>query len=238
MHARTLVRIHYTGSPMQMTGPTARTPRLIVLVMVAGLPLAGGCARPDGRLPATAALAAPASAPGSTPAPPAAATAATAGAASATAGCLPGHDGYLRLRLRGAIDRDIDWPDAQLQCEGGPRPQHRGGRIAFAGPVQAGHRLRLVFGLTGLAAGHDAHNLPTNVTVIVEGAAQLYATLGDGKCSTAELTQRPLPTAAGAHRYRITARGFCLEPATAASGGRLLISRFDFAGPIDYEDNE
>ena len=50
---------------------------------------------------------------------------------SATSSCLPSHDGYLRVRLRGARDLDVDWHDADLECEGGERPGQGGLRLAF-----------------------------------------------------------------------------------------------------------
>jgi hypothetical protein len=36
--------------------------------------------------------------------------------------------------------------------------------------------------------------------------------------------------------YRIVARGYCTEPARAVRGqGAVLLSRFDFAGRVDFE---
>src|SRR5882762_6108290 len=68
--------------------------------------------------------------------------------AAAADSCLPGERGYLRARVRGAIDADIDWRGAQLHCEGGARPEGPGLRLSFGGPPDAqGRRLRLVFGI-------------------------------------------------------------------------------------------
>lgn len=91
--------------------------------------------------------------------------------------CLPGERGYLRVGLRGALDRDLDWRGAQLQCEGGARPTGRGLRVSFSGSSNdAGQRLRIVFGISIAPGAPSASNLPTNVTVIVEGENRLYAT--------------------------------------------------------------
>ncbi|MDB6088690.1 MAG: hypothetical protein JWN85_1474, partial [Gammaproteobacteria bacterium] len=39
--------------------------------------------------------------------------------------------------------------------------------------------------------------------------------------------------------YRIVARGFCISPASTLNGdGRILVSRFDFAGNATFEDEE
>lgn len=154
-------------------------------------------------------------------------------AAAPGAGCLPTRDGYLRARLRGARNLDIDWRNDDLQCDGGPRPGGRGIRLAFAGPLLAdGHRLRFVFGI-GEHEGHDAGDstsaLPANVTVIFEGESKLYSTRGEDKCTIDQLTRAPLT----AHTLRVVGRGFCIAPAAAIDGGdALLLSRFDFAGTM------
>jgi len=70
---------------------------------------------------------------------------ATSAVASAP-GCLPAGNGYLRARIRGALNLDVDWRNAELECQGEARPDGSGIRMSFAGPRRAdGHRLRLVF---------------------------------------------------------------------------------------------
>lgn len=153
--------------------------------------------------------------------------------------CLPTHDGYLRLRMRGESNLDIDWRDADMQCDGGPRPGQRGVRLTFAGPAQGGaHNLRFVFGIAAAPGARSAHNVPANVTVIFEGERKLFSTAGDGKCTIDELTEQSLPDQADRHLQRLTARGFCIAPATALAGkAGLLLSRFDFAGPVLEEED-
>ena len=83
-----------------------------------------------------------------TAAPAPATLAAPAAAESTTRGCLPTGNGYLRARIRGALDLDIDWHNAEIECDGGPRPDGSGLRVSFAGPRHSdGRRLRLVFGV-------------------------------------------------------------------------------------------
>jgi hypothetical protein len=156
----------------------------------------------------------------------------------ATSSCLPSHDGYLRVRLRGARDLDIDWHDADLECEGGERPGQGGLRLAFAGPVTSpGHRLRFVFGVATPPGIASSREVPTNVTVIFEGDNGLYSTRGDDKCTIDELTQAPMLARDGARSpagaLRVSGRGFCASPAAAIDGSdTLLLSRFDFAGLV------
>src|SRR5262249_9571242 len=90
--------------------------------------------------------------------------------ASKPGACLPGERGYLRASLRGAMDADLDWRGAPLQCEGGARPDGHGVRVSFLGPTDAnGHRLRIVFGIAATPGAARSNAVATNVTVIVEG---------------------------------------------------------------------
>jgi hypothetical protein len=162
--------------------------------------------------------------------------------ANGRAACLPGERGYLRASLRGAIDTELDWRGAGLQCEGGARPDDRGVRLSFLGPVDVeGRRLRLVFGIAALPGVNAHHATPTNITVIVEGRNQIYATQGDAKCTVEALAQEPLAfgQVAAGRVYRVAARGYCIDPAATLDGsGHLYINRFDFAGEARFEDNE
>jgi hypothetical protein len=154
-------------------------------------------------------------------------------------GCLITGNGYLRARIRGAMNLDVNWHDAEMQCEGGPRPDGSGLRVAFAGPRHAdGRRLRLVFGVDSAREGHGGHELPTNLTVIFEGEDRLFATRGDDHCTVDELRQERVGALGGGVRsWRIVARGFCIAPAsTLSSDARILVSSFDFAGSAVFED--
>jgi hypothetical protein len=170
-----------------------------------------------GIAPAAASITAPESPPAAAP---------TAG------GCLPSHDGYLRLRMRGDSSMDIDWHDADMQCDGGTRPDQKGMRLTFAGAApDTQTRLRFVFGIASRTGLRRSRGVPANVTVIFEGGGRLFSTRGDDKCTIDELAQAHIVGASGPHRLRVSGRGFCIGPAAAADGGEgVLLSRFDFAG--------
>ncbi len=165
-----------------------------------------------------------------------------AGSASAPKpahGCLASGNGYLRATIRGAMSLDVNWHNAEMECEGGPRPDGSGVRVAFAGPRHPdGRRLRLVFGVESLQEGHPAHDLPTNLTVIFEGEERLFATRGDDHCTVDELQQERVGALGGTLRaWRIIARGFCVAPASNLTGdARILVSSFDFAGVAQFDD--
>jgi hypothetical protein len=156
-------------------------------------------------------------------------------------GCFASDDGYLRARLRGAVDLDLDWKDSQMECEGGPRPSGNGVRVSIGGPDRGeGRRIRLVFGIAGIGEGRGGQSLRTNVTILFEGERRVFATLGDDKCTVDSLTQQRVETL-GTDRaiYRVEARGFCLGPATSLSKGeRLLLTSFDFAGRVEFNDDD
>ncbi|TLY60409.1 MAG: hypothetical protein E6K48_09255 [Gammaproteobacteria bacterium] len=159
-------------------------------------------------------------APGSTAAPPAAASLSPAApppaAPAVSHGCLPTGNGYLRARIRGALNLDINWHNADIECDGGLRPDGSALRMSFAGPPHGdGRRLRLVFGVRAV-----------------------HETRGDEHCTVDELRQERLGALGGPLRtWRVVARGFCTSPASALnSDARILVTRFDFAGNAVFED--
>jgi len=160
---------------------------------------------------------------------------------SQSTGCLAAGDGYLRARVRGALDLDLDWKDGQMQCDGAPRPSGNGVRVSIAGPLRGdGRRIRLVFGIGGIGEGASGATLRTNVTLLFEGENRLFATLGDDKCTTDSVSQSRVESL-GDHRaiYRIVARGFCIGPASNPTHTeRVVITSFDFAGRVEFGDDD
>lgn len=148
--------------------------------------------------------------------------------------CIGDGTGFMRARIRGALNMDLNWKDAELACGGEARPDGSGLRVSFAGPGPGGRVMRLVFGVRSAREGAPGKELPTNLTVLLDGG-RIFATRGDDKCTLDQLTQRSLPDKPGSRAWRIEARGFCVEPMNALAGnGRILISRFDFAGRIEF----
>ncbi len=160
--------------------------------------------------------------------------------------CLRSGQAYLRAHIRGAVRLDVDLRGPQLSCEGGPRFDGSGIRMAFEGRVGE-RRVRMVFGIDGAREGRPGRELPTNLTVIFEGEQQLFATQGDGNCTVDRLRQERIVAAKGdripssraaseTRSYRIVAHGFCIAPANDLSGKRrILVTTFDFAGRADFE---
>jgi hypothetical protein len=156
------------------------------------------------------------------------------GSVPSPAVCLSSGDGYLRARVAGAIDATIDWPNSGTRCEGEAKSEPAGVRMSFQRDPGSSPNLLFVFGLTGVRPGEAAREVAANLTVIVQGTNRIYGTLGDARCTVDSLTQRPLPAP---HSFRIEVRGFCTQPAHAVRGsGAVLVSTFEFAGVVNFED--
>ena len=171
---------------------------------------------------------------------PAAQSEPAAPAGSAAASCLPSGDGFLRARLDGALQLRLDWSNDGLQCEGMPRPEGKGIRMSFSRALDAqGRRLLIVFGIGGLSESSSGRALPANLTIVEEGGKQIFGTLGDDKCVVDNISQQLItPWRREARVYRVSGRGFCMQPARAVGGDAgVLMSSFDFAGQVRYEDS-
>jgi hypothetical protein len=157
----------------------------------------------------------------------------------ATTGCLPSGDGFLRARLDGALQLRLDWANEGLQCEGMPRPEGKGIRMSFSRALDdEGKRLVIVFGIAGLSESSSGRALPANLTIVEEGGKQIFGTLGDDKCVVDDVSQQLItPWRRESRTYRVSGRGFCMQPARAVGGeAGVLMSSFDFAGQVRYED--
>jgi len=134
------------------------------------------------------------------------------------------------------LETELDWGNHGTQCTGAVRPTDQGIRMQFIGRTRHGERLTIVIGIAGLREGATAKVVPVNVTLIREGTGEFYGTQGDDKCMLDHVAQQPLIGIPHRLRlYRVVARGFCTEPARSVRGqGSILISRFDYAGRVDF----
>jgi hypothetical protein len=133
----------------------------------------------------------------------------------------------------------LDWQNEGTQCEGMPRPEGNGIRLSFSRSLDSeGRRLLIVFGIAGLSESSSGRGLPANLTIIEEGGKQVFGTLGDDKCVVDELKQQLIGAwSARSRTYRVSGRGFCMQPARAVGGDAgVLMSSFDFAGQVEYGD--
>ena len=166
------------------------------------------------------------------PAPSTAAAQPEPSAASRPALCVPADEGSLHARLQGAVDAEINWAASVPQCKGGLRPDGDGVRLIYKGNLPEGPLL-VVIGIGPLRAGESARDVPVNLTLVREGTGRFFATQGNDKCAMDEVRQEP---AGEPQVYRLTGRGYCIQPARAVGGeGAVLMSRFDVTALVDYK---
>jgi len=87
--------------------------------------------------------------------------------------CLPDDSGYLRARLKGSIDTELDWGNASTECIRAVRPTDGGIRMRFKRQLdsdgKAGEPLVLVFGIAGYLLKKCNYPLAPLVLAIVLG---------------------------------------------------------------------
>lgn len=154
--------------------------------------------------------------------------------------CLPDGTGFLTMRLRGSIESEVRWNGPELECTGMSRPDGRGLRLRFAGPLEGAGTLAIVFAAPQLGMGVAARGVPVNVTLLDDAGERVYGTQGDHRCMFDAVEQQGLEGAAlPPLSFRVSARGFCTAPARAVDGdGAVLLTRFDFAGLVTYREDD
>jgi len=162
--------------------------------------------------------------------PPAAPAAANAGASPAASTC--GGEGFLSASLSGAIEAEIDWPDAELRCDSMRRPDDRGVRLRLSGVVR-GEQLAFIIALPELAAGQTGPGFDGVVTIMVEGSGRFFSTPNLGACWADIDTNAALADAAGAHVVAGTVD--CVAPLGEFNGDAYVDLRdLHFSGVGDW----
>ena len=149
--------------------------------------------------------------------------------------------GFVSASLHGAISAAVDWRGAGLTCEGMPRPDDDGARLRFAGSLtDAGgeRRVAIIFGIAGLTRGETGRELPTNVTLIEEGAGRFFGTPDQAGCWTDLDYQDALRDGPGG-RYAIGGTVYCVSPLAELNGGSSISStELEFSGVIGWGPRE
>ncbi len=143
-----------------------------------------------------------------------------------------GSDGFLATELFGALQVDLQWAAAELECEGMPRPDGDGARLRFAGEL-GGRPLAFIIALPGLRRGIMSKELATTVTLIEEGGGRFFSTAERDICWT-DILQ--LEAVDGSERnYRISGQLYCMAPLTQVNGeSDVLIRELLFRGQLDW----
>ena len=150
-------------------------------------------------------------------------------------------DGYLRVGLHGAIRADIEWGPADLSCEGMPRPEGLGARLRFSGTLGDSAESRpiaIILGVPDLEMAETGSELPTNVTLIEEGAGRFFGTQDTAGCWTDIEEQQTVDDLPG-DIYRIAGKVYCVSPLAELNGGSSInFTELSFAGRLDWATPE
>jgi hypothetical protein len=152
-------------------------------------------------------------------------------AVAAAGGC--GDHGYLATTLVGAVEAEIDWESADLDCAGMPRPGGEGARLRFAGRADD-RQLAIIIALPDLRRDRGAaRELASNVTLIEEGAGRFFSTADTDICWTDVTILEPDPGAAD--RYRIGGNLYCVAPLVEVNGSSSVsLAELSFHGLLDW----
>ncbi|MDA0681213.1 MAG: hypothetical protein O3A13_11605 [Proteobacteria bacterium] len=154
-------------------------------------------------------------------------------------GC--GDDGQLAVELYGSFRASITWRAEALSCAGMPRPDSDGARIRMSGRLGEGddtRTLAFIFGIPDLKVGQSGVELPTNVTLIEEGAGRFFSTVDTNGCWTDVTSQEPLGED-NDRAYRIDGTVYCVTPLAELNGGTsVTFTELKFTGRVDWRQPE
>lgn len=138
----------------------------------------------------------------------------------------------MKAALFGGINVDVNWSHTELVCESMLRPNGNGIRLRFSGDV-LGERLAIIIALPGLVEGEAAIELPSNVTVSVEGSGRFFSTPNLDSCWTDIDAQTRLP--GSPEGYAITGTLYCVSPLGELNGDAAVsIPKLWFSGIVDW----
>ena len=146
-------------------------------------------------------------------------------------GCVMDQAGFLRGELYGEVRQTLDWQGEAMACDGMPKPDGRGVRLAFrqyVDPDLAG--LVVVIAIDNVAPGASFEEEPANVTINDQQGGRFYSSLGADRCwvslrELVELTGTVDPA------WRMNGLLYCLSALPAANGGgTVTLNELEFSG--------
>jgi len=143
-----------------------------------------------------------------------------------------GDDGFLSAQLFGSIERSLDWTAEELRCESMIRPDGEGVRLRFTGSA-ARQTMAIILALPTLERGLSGGDLPTVVTLTVEGSGRFFSTPNLESCFTDISTQQAV--AGTADTYDIAGTLFCVSPLGEINGDAAIsIPELAFRGLVEW----
>jgi len=144
-----------------------------------------------------------------------------------------GAHGYLTTELYGALETEVRWTAADLECEGMPRPDGDGARLRFAGTIGKQKPIAFIIALPDLQRGDTGKEYISNVTIIEEGAGRFYSTTDSDICWTDIVTLED----DGGSETGVAVSGllYCVAPLSEVNGdSNISIRDLEFRGLLDW----
>jgi len=141
--------------------------------------------------------------------------------------------GDLQVSYRGAFDARLG-PPARQSCDGGPRPDGDGLRVAYrSSAIGSDDQILTILAIPGILRGETGTELPLNVTVVREGKGEFFGARGPGRCTVDIATHEP---AGDPDLWRLAGEGRCQDALEAvAREGEITVSAFEFSAVVSWE---
>lgn len=136
----------------------------------------------------------------------------------------------LTAELYGAIERSLDWQAADMHCESMLRPDGEGVRLRFTGTT-ADRQLAIILALPALERGRAGAEIPTVLTLTVEGSGRFFSTPNLDACWTDVRLQEPLSEST----FDVAGTVYCVAPLGEVNGeAAISIPQIDFQSTIEW----
>ncbi len=151
----------------------------------------------------------------------------------ATDYCLMDRPGYLRGKVYGALQLDIDWTGESLSCEGMYCPNNNGIRLFFSGNET---ELAVVIGIDGRPGNMLDRELNVNVTVIDRQRGWFYSTGGQDRCWT-RIDAVELYRPQAEEHYRVDGVLYCAGALPSLNdSGSITLGDIHYSGRLSSEN--
>lgn len=147
-----------------------------------------------------------------------------------------GGDGALRTTLIGGINTDIDWTAADMRCDSMQRPDGEGIRLRYSGDV-GDENLALIIAMPALRPGRSGQEVPSNITISVEGSGRFFSSPDLETCWTEIAKQELIDDGDSGDNgsYAIAGTLYCIAPLGELNGdAAVTIPELFFASIIDW----
>ena len=137
-----------------------------------------------------------------------------------------GESGSFAASFVGAIEGEIRWQHDQFQCLSMPRSDD-GVRLQFSGTIGK-EQLSIIIALPGYKSGESYLEIPSKITLSVEGSGRFFSTSDRDACFAAINT---------VDETNVTGSIYCVSPLAEVNAARAVtITKLEFSSAINGDD--